>query len=266
MDTLPSKLEDFTNKIWHCDALGLLKALPDKSIKLIVTSPPYNLRNRVSGGLKKGGKWMQELIENGYDNYSDNLPRSEYIDWQRAILSESMRVLKDNGAIFYNHKPRVQNGLIESPQEIIEGFPLRQIIIWDRGSGMNFNEAYFTPSYEFIYMITGEKFKLKRTSGRDVWLINFQDENPHPAPFPKEIPLRILQSVEMENEIVLDMFGGSGTTALAAQMLEIDYITCDKSKKYVDMATERLNKANPELSKVYPNGKKQMSLFSTKED
>ena len=65
-----------------------------------------------------------------------------------------LRVLKPDGALFYNHKPRVQRGLLEDPQDIFgnENFPLRQIIIWRRKGGINFNPGYFLPTYECIYL------------------------------------------------------------------------------------------------------------------
>ncbi len=67
------------------------------------------------------------------------MPHDEYVAWQRACLSECMRVIKDDGAIFYNHKWRVQAGLLQDRSDIVAGFPVRQIIIWKRKGGINFN-------------------------------------------------------------------------------------------------------------------------------
>jgi modification methylase len=64
-----------------------------------------------------------------------------------------MRLLTDDGAIFYNHKWRVQDGLLQDRNDIVSGFPVRQIIIWHRNGGINFNKGYFLPTYEVIYLI-----------------------------------------------------------------------------------------------------------------
>ena len=130
-----------------------------------------------------------------------------------------MRVLQDDGAIFYNHKWRVQNGLLQDPQDIVEGFPIRQIIIWQRNGGINFNAGYFLPTYEVIYLIAKPKFKLAKKANAlgDVWNIPQEKNNPHPAPFPLELAQRCIESVD--DGTVLDPFLGSGTTALAAEVL-----------------------------------------------
>ncbi len=93
----------------------------------------------------RGGKWRNAALVNGYATYDDNMPYEAYIRWQRECLSEMLRLIPDNGAIFYNHKWRVQNGLIQDRREIIDGFPVRQIIIWKRKGGINFNAGYFLP-------------------------------------------------------------------------------------------------------------------------
>ena len=121
------------------DAIQEMQKIPDRSIDLIIISPPYNLKNSAGNGLKNGnsGKWANATLINGYSNYNDDMPNEDYIKWQRNCLNEMMRLLKDDGAIFYNHKWRVQKGLLQDRREIIEGFPLRQIIIWKRKVSTN---------------------------------------------------------------------------------------------------------------------------------
>ena len=75
-----------------------------------------------------------------------------------------MRVLTEDGALFYNHKWRVQAGLLQDRQDILRGFPVRQIIIWRRSGGINFNPGYFLPTYEVIYLIAKPHFKLASQS------------------------------------------------------------------------------------------------------
>lgn len=119
------------NKIINGDCLEVMRALPDKSIDLIVTSPPYNLLNSTGNGLKKNtncGKWKNAAIKDGYKDYDDNMPYPEYVAWQQACVAEMFRLIKDDGAIFYNNKNRVQAGLLQDRREIVKDFPVRQII------------------------------------------------------------------------------------------------------------------------------------------
>ena len=234
-------LDKFLNQIICGDAEETLKQLPDASIDLIITSPPYNLRNS-TGGNKKGtsGKWKSNLLDNGYATYNDNLPHGEYVAWQRRVITECMRVLKSDGALFYNHKWRVQGGLLQDRQDIVSGFPVRQIIIWQRAGGLNFNRGYFVPTYEVIYMIAHKDFKLVRgASGLgDVWRINQVPGKGHPATFPLELPTRIIQSTTAQ--VILDPFVGSGTTCIAAKSLGRDYIGVDISADYCAIARKNL--------------------------
>ena len=203
-----------------------MEKIPDESIDLVITSPPYNLKNSSGNGMKdgRGGKWQNAALVNGYSNHHDCMPHDEYVVWQRNCLKEMMRVLKETGAIFYNHKWRVQNGLLQDRHDIVDGFPVRQIIIWKRKGGINFNPGYFLPTYEVIYLIAKKKFKLapKANAYGDVWELPQEMNNPHPAPFPIELIDRIVTSTNAE--VILDPFMGSGTTAIAAKKNKRDFI------------------------------------------
>jgi modification methylase len=158
-----------------------------------------------------------------------------------------MRVLKDTGAIFYNHKWRVQNGLIQDRCDILKGFPVRQIIIWKRKGGINFNNSFFLPTFEFIYMIAKPKFKLVNGANRygDVWEFRQDLNNKHPAPFPVDLVERIISSTNAK--IILDPFMGSGTTAVAAKRLGRNYIGIELSPGYCDMANKRIKNTQSQL-------------------
>lgn len=233
---------DFIDKFLCGNSLEVLKEIPDESIDLAITSPPYNLKNSTGNGMKdgRGGKWSSAALLNGYANYDDNMPHDEYANWQREIITETMRILKPEGAFFYNHKWRVQGGLIQDRQDIVKGFPVRQIIIWQRAGGINFNPGYFLPTYEVIYMITKPKFKLapKANAFGDVWSFPQEMNNKHPAPFPVSLIDRIISSAN--GKIIIDPFMGSGTTALAAKKAGRNFIGIDISPEYCDLATERI--------------------------
>jgi len=235
-------LFEFRNRIICGDVLEIMKKIPDCSVDIIVTSPPYNLKNSTGNGMKdgRGGKWKNAELINGYADYNDNIPHEQYTQWQRECLSEMFRIIPDDGAIFYNHKWRIQNGLLQDRQDIVNGFPVRQIIIWRRKGGINFNQGYFLPTYEVIYLIAKPNFKLasKANSFGDVWEFTQEMKNGHPAPFPVALINRIISSTNAK--IVLDPFMGSGTTAVAAIMNNREYIGIELSPKYCQMAKERI--------------------------
>jgi len=233
---------DFLNRIICGDCLEVMRQIPDNSVDLAVTSPPYNLKNSTGNGMKdgRGGKWSGAALLNGYSHHNDSMPHEQYVAWQRACLSEMLRAIKDTGAIFYNHKWRVQGGLLQDRQDIVTGFPVRQIIIWKRKGGINFNKGYFLPTYEVIYMIAKKNFVLtpKSNAYGDVWEFGQELNNPHPAPYPLELIERIISSTYAQ--IVLDPFMGSGTTAVAAQKLGRQYIGIEISPEYCQLAEQRV--------------------------
>lgn len=246
-----SMIEKWINKV-HCgDSIKLMNKMPASSIDLIVTSPPYNLRNSTGNGMidGRGGKWANAALLNGYETHDDNMPHEEYIKWQKDSLNAMMRVLREDGAIFYNHKWRVQGGLLQDRADIVGEFPVRQIIIWHRKGGINFNPGYFLPTYEVIYLICKSKFKLapKANAVGDVWSIPQDRKNPHPAAFPVELAQRCIQSTNAR--IVLDPYLGSGSTAIASEACGREWIGIDISKNYCKSSRERIRAARKLLHK-----------------
>ncbi|HSA06369.1 MAG TPA: site-specific DNA-methyltransferase [Candidatus Gastranaerophilales bacterium] len=240
---------DFLNKIICGDCLEIMRKIPDKSIDLVITSPPYNLKNSTGNGMKdgRGGKWANAALVNGYKDYDDCMPHDKYVEWQRNCLAEMFRIIPDDGAIFYNHKWRVQDGLLQDRQDIVSDFPVRQIIIWKRKGGINFNPGYFLPTYEVIYLIAKPAFKLapKANACGDIWEFNQEMKNPHPAPFPVKLIERIISSTNAKT--VLDPFMGSGTTAVAAVNLNRNYVGIELSEDYVNLANQRIGENKVQL-------------------
>ena len=175
-------------KIIQGDCLQIMRRWPAETFGLIVTSPPYNIKNSTGNGLKNGagGKWPNARLQKGYAGHNDTMPHKKYVQWQRDCLTEMLRLLRDDGALFYNHKWRVQNGLLQDRADIMAGLPVRQIIIWQRSGGINFNPGYFLPNYEVIYLLCKPRFKLapKANAIGSVWRIHQETGNPHPAPLP----------------------------------------------------------------------------------
>ena len=138
--------------VHHADCLYQMKQMANGSVDVIVTSPPYNLGEGQGGFPTRKGKWKTAKLREGYDGHGDAMHYEDYVAWQKAFLLECWRLIPEDGAIFYQHKHRVQHGILRTPHDLNPGLPLRQIIIWDRGSGMNFNRAFATPSHEVIYL------------------------------------------------------------------------------------------------------------------
>ena len=231
-------------KLYCGDCLEILRMIPDESIDIAFTSPPYNLGEGMEdkGGYRvahKGSLWQGSRLRNGYDAHGDAMPYDDYVEWQRAVLSECWRVVR--GAIFYNHKPRVVKRSLRTPLALCDHLPLRQIIIWDRGSGFNFMSGAYVPQHEWIVLLAKPEWSLrdKAASGvGDVWRIHPEAKNPHPASFPVGLPARAIETSGARS--ILDPFCGSGSTMVAAKNAGIEGVGIELSQSYCTLAAERL--------------------------
>lgn len=219
-----------------------MRSMPRGLVELAVTSPPYNLRLSTGNGMKpsRTGKWANAALAQGYPGHDDRMPYDEYVEWQRECIRTMLDLLPNHGAIYYVQKWRVQGGRLEDRREITDGFPVRQIVIWERSGGFNHNPGYHLPSYEVIYVIAKPEFRLNET-GRamtDVWHIDQDRDNEHPAPFPVELARRAIAGTEAR--VVLDPFMGSGTTAIAANIEGRDWIGVEKAQEFCAMAENRI--------------------------
>lgn len=244
------------NKIYNYDVLEGLKELDDNSIDLIITSPPYNLSGfrGYKPKTEKNARWHRQIVYGGEENI-DFIPEEDYQKWQIEILNECYRVLKPTGSMFYNHKNRIKNFEISNPYSWIvqSDFIVRQEIIWDRGSTVNLSPTRYLPITEKIYWLTKGRsevlFSRKYTNiGSEVWNISKEKNNPHPAPFPIDIPNNIIPAIAQGNRItILDPFMGSGTVAISAKLNNCDYIGFELFQEYINMANERLKTCDLEV-------------------
>lgn len=250
------------NRIYQEDCLtGMRERLPDKCIDVVVTSPPYNIGVR-------------------YNSYDDNRDFDEYCDWIRDVMLECSRVLKDDGSIFLNlgERPsdelrtfrivarldflRVQNTIhwlksIAAPEHGINSGHYKPVN----------SERYLHNAHEYIFHLTkngstkidrygngvayADKSNIGRYSDRDLrprgntWFIPYdtvQTAKAHPAAFPVQLPeWCILLHCRERTRIVLDPFMGSGSTAVAAKKLGLDYIGFELDAEYVRVANERVD-------------------------
>ena len=241
-----------TNIIYNEDCLETMARIPDNSIDLIVTSPPYNKGFYANKNAKQSKVWN---TLNGrkiaYDSFSDDMFPEDYEEWQKAVISECIRILKPSGSLFYNHKDIIYKGLIVPPKWVYD-FKVRQQIIWDRQSSCMIDPHYFMPANEWIYWIVKDEKKVffdkeKSSFRTNIWRMNV-DKNPHPAPFPYIMAANIINCCSKEVDIVYDPFMGSGTTALASIKLGRQYIGSEISEKYVSMANEKIRIEKSQLT------------------
>jgi site-specific DNA-methyltransferase (adenine-specific) len=215
-------------------------------VDLIVTSPPYNM-GLVPGGngrgmYRPGASNKAGRFREGYGAHSDALPQDEYDAWQRRVLGACWATLVDDGAIFYNHRPRVEHGVVRLPLGLDFGLPLRQIITWDRGTGIDVTLRSFCSAYEWVFLFAKPEFKLVDHSASgmsDMWRLGMEREkNGHPAPFPVSLPERSLLATGAST--VLDPFMGSGTTLRAAKDLGRRAVGIELEERHCETAARRL--------------------------
>lgn len=225
---------DFINKFIRGDCLEVMKSIPDNTIDCVVTSPPYNM------GKMHGYNWEHNKID--YGLHVDDMPEPKYQDWQKTVIRELVRIIKPDGSIFYNHKPRSRNHKLILPTEWTTEFDIRQVIIWNRNGAVNRSPITFQQNTEWILWIkkTIPKFNPDYFKYGEVWNVSFTMNTDHPAPFPIEIPFRCIQATTSKNAIVLDPFSGSGTTAVACKKSGRNFIGIELNPEYIVMAERRL--------------------------
>ena len=228
-----ASIDHLLDTIIHGDALAQMKKLPSGSVGLIVTSPPYNRRNSSGGGMRSSTtQWKTNPMQKeGYGEAgSDAEPVAQYIEQMRSCVWEMCRLLRPDGAIFFVHRGRVQNGRWEDHGRTIirklpRGFVMRQEIIWDTGGGPNHNPGYCVPGHETIFVITHQDGWKTRAPSQftSVWRITTDRTDRGVPAFPVDLPVRAIRCTPGA-EVVLDPFMGSGTTGVAAVQEGIHYI------------------------------------------
>lgn len=232
-------------------------------VDAVFTSPPYNLSAHGNTG-HSSSAWSSATIQDGYGSFRDNMPYPQYERWQNKVLATLANLVgPKHGVIFYQHKPRCINGEMWSPFKLIPPLPLRQLVIWDRGSGFNWNASFFVPTSEWIMVFAHRDWRLKNKSAStpgDVWRIPPENGSSHPAPFPVALPLRGIGATNAQT--ILDPFMGSGTTGVACAKLGRKFIGIELEPRYFDIACKRIEDAykQPDLFVAPPEAPRQSGL------
>ena len=228
------------------DCLEVMRTIESDSINCIVTSPPYNKKGLI-GKVKPGNQvWKKFNID--YESYGDDLSETDYKQWMVDVLNEMRRIIKPDGSIFFNHKARRHKNKLHMPTDFISksDLDIYQLIIWNRLSSPNIRKDVLLPCTEHIYWLTKSKPKVFKENipkeyQSEVWVIN-PDRNPnHPAPFPQKLVENCILLTTEENDLVLDPFLGSGTSAIVSKRLNRKCIGIEIDPKYLELSKELLN-------------------------
>ncbi len=251
---------DFKNKLINGDSLQELKKIPDETFDFIFADPPYNLQLR--GELTRPDRSKVSAVNDKWDQFENF---KKYDDFTYSWLSECKRILKKDGAIWvigsYHNIFRVGTAI----QNL--GFWILNDVIWNKKNPMpNFRGTRFTNAHEtLIWASKSEKSKytfnyqslkclnddLQMRSNWELPICNGSErlkkngKKVHSTQKPEALLHRILLASTNKNDLVLDPFLGSGTTATVAKKLGRNYYGIEKEKIYFKAAEQRLKKAKP---------------------
>ncbi len=230
-----------------------MKDIPNNSLHLMITSPPYN-------------------VSKEYDN---DLSLNEYLNLLKNCFTETYRVLVDGGRACINianigRKPYIPLSDYISKIMIEIGFNMRGEIIWNKSAGAGISTAWgsfqsasnpiLRDVHEYILIFSKGNYKRERDKEekelrkdnitkeefiewtKSVWTINTESAKRigHPAPFPEELPNRLIKLFSFTNDIVIDPFMGSGTTAIAAIKNNRNFIGYEINEEYINLANNRI--------------------------
>jgi DNA modification methylase len=239
---------EYLDRIIQASAERMLE-LPDHSIHLMVTSPPYNV-----------GK-----------EYDDDLSLPEYLGFLEQVWAEVSRVLVPGGRVCVNianlgRKPYLPLHAWIAQGMLNLGFLMRGEVIWDKAASASPSTAWgswksaanptLRDVHEYILVFSKGAFQRQNPQNRastisrdefleftkSVWMFPAVPASKigHPAPFPVELPYRLIQLYSFAGEVVLDPFMGSGQTALAALQAGRHYVGYETNPQYIDLANNRI--------------------------
>jgi len=252
------------NKIIHGNCLDILKNIPDKSIDCCITDPPYNIsgydNKKEIGWLKSNKTWKEEKSFNKINEKWDKFSDSEYEMFTINWLSEIKRIIKPNGniAIFGSYHNIFKIGYI------LESLDLKLInsIVWyKRNAFPNITQRMFCESTEYIIWATNNNKKnaknwtfnynkMKELNGGiqmrnmfDIPSTKLSEKKfgKHPSQKPMELLNKLVLAFTNEDDIIIDPFLGSGTTALAAKQNKRNFTGVEIELDYIKIAEKRLN-------------------------
>ena len=257
-------VNEFPNKLLNTiidSSCENMKDIPNNSLHLMITSPPYN-------------------VSKEYDN---DLSLNEYLNLLKNCFAETYRVLVDGGRACINianigRKPYIPLSDYISKIMIEIGFNMRGEIIWNKSAGAGISTAWgsfqsasnpiLRDVHEYILIFSKGNYKRERDKNekelrkdnitkeefiewtKSVWTMNTESAKRigHPAPFPEELPNRLIKLFSFTNDIVIDPFMGSGTTAIAAIKNNRNFVGYEINKEYINLANNRILNLKEKIS------------------
>ena len=240
--------EEYLNKVVSGSAENM-QEIPDNSVHLMITSPPYNVSK----------------------DYDQNLSLGQYLELLENSFRETYRVLVNGGRACINvanvgRKPYIPLSDYISQMMINIGFNMRGEIIWNKaasaspstawGSWMSAANPILRDIHEYILVFSkGDYYRTKKDKQstirkedfmewtKSVWVMKAESAKKigHPAPFPEELPYRLIQLYSFQNDIILDPFMGSGTTAISSLKSNRYFIGYEIEPAYVELCNRRIN-------------------------
>lgn len=255
-----------------CKSSEKMDELPNNSIHLMITSPPYNVTKE----------------------YDDDLTLKEYLDLLKRVFKETYRKLVVGGRACINIANVGRKPYIPLNSYIIQfmlkiGYLMRGEIIWNKSASSGTSTAWgswqsaanptLRDVHEYIMIFSKEDFSRKKEDKentikkeefleytKSIW--SFQSVSAkkvgHPAPFPEELPYRLIQFYSFKSDVVLDPFCGAGSTCLAALKCGRHFVGYDIEQKYVELSNKRIKEFSSQL-KIGHDKEHLMSVLSKAE-
>ena len=265
-------IENYINQVINGDCAEVMKGMPEGSVDLIVTSPPYG-------------------VNIAYDVHNDDMEISEYLEFTRKWMTEAYKVLKDDGRIAlnipYEINRQAKGGRIFFVSEVYQvmkeiGFKFFGVVDLEEDSPHRSKTtawgSWMSPSSPYIYnpkeciILAYKKHHIKKVKGVPQWKgeptvteegktkVVYQDEDKKDfmelvfgqwkylndsrpmtkATFSMDIPTKAIKILSYKNDIILDPFNGSGTSCVAAEVLDRRWIGIELSENYAQIARERI--------------------------
>lgn len=222
-------IDDFINKIIHGDSFEIIKQLPDKSVDLVLTDPPY-LIGAKGCGLAGDRKYLHDITDSDIDSGFDF-----------SILSEFERVCKTTNLIIFCGRLQLRDYI----NWIHERGYTWNLICWHKTNPTPLTNNNYLPDTEYVFHIWKDKKLGGRYETKKKFYVTqvMKNDIDHPTVKPVDLVKNFIENASEAGEIVLDPFMGSGTTAVAAKQLNRKYIGIEVSEKYCKIAEQRVQTA-----------------------
>ena len=223
-------INDLIGKITCADCMDILKQMPDKCIDLVLTDPPYE--QEMHGGYKSG-------LAKSYQTVKNNTEFMNYGYDYNSILPEILRVCKVPNIIIF-----CSNAQISKTMSFFEEKGLTStLLVWQKTNAAPLGNGKYISDIEYVVYVRGKNATFNDVPLKMKYKIKsypFVANKEHPAQKPVELISEYLKTHSNENDIVLDCFSGSGTTAIACHRLKRRFICIERDKDYWKASCKRL--------------------------